>query len=97
MVKTVKIIKKVLGTFFSHFQALTKCKVSEKSNERLLIFGYLFIYFAKSGFRSCNIIQTNPLGLQGHKNHFTPYVFNIGPENWVESNGKSPPPNMLTT
>ena len=32
--KTVKIIKKALGTFFSHLQALTKCKVSEKSNER---------------------------------------------------------------
>ena len=34
MAKTVKIIKKALGTFFSHLQALTKCKVSEKSNER---------------------------------------------------------------
>ena len=34
MAKTVKIIKKVLGTFFSHLQALTNCKVSEKSNER---------------------------------------------------------------
>ena len=30
----VKIIKKALGTFFSHLQALTNCKVSEKSNER---------------------------------------------------------------
>ena len=26
--------KKVLGTFFSRLQALTNCKVSEKSNER---------------------------------------------------------------
>ena len=26
--------KKALGTFFSHFHALTNCKVSEKSNER---------------------------------------------------------------
>ena len=26
--------KKALGTFFSHLQALTNCKVSEKSNER---------------------------------------------------------------
>ena len=34
LAKTVKIIKKALGTFFSHLQALTKCKVSEKSNER---------------------------------------------------------------
>ena len=34
MAKTVKIIKKALGTFFSHLQALTNCKVSEKSNER---------------------------------------------------------------
>ena len=34
MAKTVKIIKKVLGTFFSRLQALTNCKVSEKSNER---------------------------------------------------------------
>ena len=32
--KTVKIIKKALGTFFSHLQALTNCKVSQKSNER---------------------------------------------------------------
>ena len=32
--KTVKIIKKALGTFFSRLQALTNCKVSEKSNER---------------------------------------------------------------
>ena len=34
MAKTVKIIKKALGTFFSRLQALTNCKVSEKSNER---------------------------------------------------------------
>ena len=34
MVKTVKIFKKALGTFFSHLQALTNCKVSEKSHER---------------------------------------------------------------
>ena len=34
MAKTVKIIKKALGTFFSHLEALTNCKVSEKSNER---------------------------------------------------------------
>ena len=34
MAKTVKIFKKALGTFFSHLQALTHCKVSEKSNER---------------------------------------------------------------
>ena len=33
MAKTVKIIKKALGTFFSRLQALTNCKVSEKSNE----------------------------------------------------------------
>ena len=33
MAKTVKVIKKALGTFFSHLQALTNCKVSEKSNE----------------------------------------------------------------
>ena len=26
--------KKALGTFFSHLQALTNCKVSERSNER---------------------------------------------------------------
>ena len=37
MAKTVKIIKKALGTFFSHLQALTKCKVSEKSKERFPI------------------------------------------------------------
>ena len=30
MVKTVKIIKRALGTFFSRLQALTNCKVSEK-------------------------------------------------------------------
>ena len=34
MAKTVKIIKKVLRKFFSHLQALTNCKVSEKSYER---------------------------------------------------------------
>ena len=34
MVKMVKIIKKALGTSFSRWQALTNCKVSEKSNER---------------------------------------------------------------
>ena len=34
MAKTVKIFKKALETFFSHLQALTNCKVSEKSNER---------------------------------------------------------------
>ena len=34
MAKTVKIFKKALGTFFLHLQALTNCKVSEKSNER---------------------------------------------------------------
>ena len=28
------LFKKALGTFFSHLQALTNCKVSEKSNER---------------------------------------------------------------
>ena len=36
MVKTVKIIKKALETFFSRLQALTNCKVSEKSNEPFL-------------------------------------------------------------
>ena len=35
MAKTVKIIKKALGTFFSHLQALTNCKVPEKSNEHI--------------------------------------------------------------
>ena len=34
MAKMEKIIKIALGTFFSHLQALTNCKVSEKSNER---------------------------------------------------------------
>ena len=34
MAKMVKIIKKAIGTFFSYLQALTNCKVSEKSNER---------------------------------------------------------------
>ena len=34
MGKTGIFFKKVLGTFFSHLQALTNCKVSEKSNER---------------------------------------------------------------
>ena len=34
MTKMMKIILKVFGTFFSHLQALTNCKVSEKSNER---------------------------------------------------------------
>ena len=34
MAKTVKIIKKALGIFFLRLQALTNCKVSEKSNER---------------------------------------------------------------
>ena len=34
MAKKVKIIKNGLRTFFSHLQALTMCKVSEKSNER---------------------------------------------------------------
>ena len=33
MAKTVKIIKKMFGKFFSRLHALTKCKVSEKSNE----------------------------------------------------------------
>ena len=33
MAKTVKIIKKAFGKFFSRLHALTKCKVSEKSNE----------------------------------------------------------------
>ena len=32
--QTVKIFKKAFGTFFSHLQALTNCKVSEKSKER---------------------------------------------------------------
>ena len=32
--KTVKIVKKALGTFFSRLQALTNCKVSEKIHER---------------------------------------------------------------
>ena len=34
MGKTGIFFKHVLGTFFSHLQALTNCKVSEKSNER---------------------------------------------------------------
>ena len=34
MGKTGIFFKKALGTFFSHLQALTNCKVSEKSNER---------------------------------------------------------------
>ena len=33
--KIVKIIKKAHGTFFSHLQALTKCKVSEKINKQI--------------------------------------------------------------
>ena len=37
MAKMEKIIKKVLGTFFLRLQALTNCKVSEKSNEQFLI------------------------------------------------------------
>ena len=34
MAKTVKIFKMVLRTLFSRLQTLTKCKVSEKNNER---------------------------------------------------------------
>ena len=34
MAKMVKIFKKALGTFFTQLQALTNCKVSEKSHER---------------------------------------------------------------
>ena len=34
MGETRIFFKKALGTFFSHLQALTNCKVSEKSNER---------------------------------------------------------------
>ena len=34
MGKTGILFKKALGTFFSHLQALTNGKVSEKSNER---------------------------------------------------------------
>ena len=34
MGKTEIFFKKTLGTFFSSLQALTNCKVSEKSNER---------------------------------------------------------------
>ena len=34
MGKTGNFSKKALGTFFSRLQALTNCKVSEKSNER---------------------------------------------------------------
>ena len=34
MVETGIFFKKELGTFFKHLQALTNCKVSEKSNER---------------------------------------------------------------
>ena len=34
MAKTVKIIKKALGTFFLTFWTLTSYKISEKSNER---------------------------------------------------------------
>ena len=34
MGKTGIFFKKALGTFFSRLQALTNCKVSEKSNER---------------------------------------------------------------
>ena len=34
MGKTEIFFKKALGTFFSRLQALTNCKVSEKSNER---------------------------------------------------------------
>ena len=34
MGKTGIFFKKALGTFFSHLQALTNYKVSEKSNER---------------------------------------------------------------
>ena len=36
MAKTVKIIKRALGTFFSRLQAITNCKVLEKSNEGIL-------------------------------------------------------------
>ena len=36
MGKTGIFFKKALGSFFSHLQALTNCKVSEKSNERFL-------------------------------------------------------------
>ena len=34
MSKTGIFFKKALGKFFSYLQALTNCKVSEKSNER---------------------------------------------------------------
>ena len=36
MGETGIFFKKALGTFFSHLQALTNCKVSEKSNEQFL-------------------------------------------------------------
>ena len=36
MGKTGIFFKKALGTYFSQLQALTNCKVSEKSNERIL-------------------------------------------------------------
>ena len=35
MGKTGIFFKKALGTFFSRFQVLTNCNVSEKSNERI--------------------------------------------------------------
>ena len=47
MAKTVKIIKKALGTFFSPLQALTNCKVSEKSNEYVRRDFQLFQHLAK--------------------------------------------------
>ena len=59
LAKTVEIIKKALGTFFSRLQALTNCKVSENKHAMLGLSTNLnLIYFF--GFQE-------DLGLEGIK------------------------------
>ena len=51
------IFKKALGTFFSRLQALTNCKISEKSNER---FSSNRVTYVRTDVRTYGRTDVNP-------------------------------------
>ena len=71
MAKTVKIIKKALGTFFSRLQALTNCKVSEKSNGRFL--RKSVAYVQTNGWTDATPKVSTTSWSRDQKPHFKPF------------------------
>ena len=60
-------LKKALGTFFSHLQALKKCKVSEKRNEQ---FPRKSVAYVRTDGQTRLLRSQQPVGLESKNLHF---------------------------